>query len=176
MYWLKTFFSFYIKSSIHVALAVVSLAAITVETYRLEHSATLLIFIFCSALSAYNFIKFFELWKPSKRHFFKAHPVTSVLTLIATFIALGLTLLLPPKSLIFLTIGGLVVIIYSFGTPFFTQQPKRTKRLENRLGGHELGVVNGFCSLVPQRNFYLESCFSNGFYSMGFCHGGNTSF
>lgn len=168
MYWLKTFFSFYIKSSIHVALAVVSLAAITVETYRLEHSATLLIFIFCSALSAYNFIKFFEMWKPSKRHFFKAHPVTSVLTLIATFIALGLTLLLPPKSLIFLTIGGLVVIIYSLGLPFLRNSLREQNGLKIVWVAMSWVLLTVFVPLSLNETFIWKAAFQMGFIQWGF--------
>ncbi|MDA9680543.1 hypothetical protein N9T84_00360, partial [Flavobacteriaceae bacterium] len=55
------FLDFYIKSSIHVALAVVSLASISLRLSQHELSISMLIFIFCIALFAYNFIKFFPI-------------------------------------------------------------------------------------------------------------------
>ena len=67
---LKTIFGFYIKSSIHVALAVVSLASISLSLSQYEFSVSMLIFIFCIALFAYNFIKFFPIIWDIRNHGF----------------------------------------------------------------------------------------------------------
>lgn len=54
-------FSTYIKSSLHVALAVSCFSLITVFEFDLQISATLLYFTFCSTVVAYNFTKYLSL-------------------------------------------------------------------------------------------------------------------
>jgi hypothetical protein len=51
-------FAFYINSSIHVALAVVALLAISVLEYDLTIQKELCAFVFLSALTGYNFVKY----------------------------------------------------------------------------------------------------------------------
>ena len=51
-------FAFYINSSIHVALAVVSLLAITILEYGLTISWELWSFVFLGSLTGYNFVKY----------------------------------------------------------------------------------------------------------------------
>lgn len=58
MMFLKRFFAFYINSSIHVALAVVSLLTITVLEYGLQLPWELWGFVFLGALTGYNFVKY----------------------------------------------------------------------------------------------------------------------
>jgi hypothetical protein len=60
---LKQLFDFYINSSIHVALSVVSLTWITLLEYNISLDITLLIFIFFSSITGYNFVKYFGLAK-----------------------------------------------------------------------------------------------------------------
>jgi len=55
---LKRIFAFYINSSIHVALAVVALLAITVKEYSLKVPMELWAFTFLGALTGYNFVKY----------------------------------------------------------------------------------------------------------------------
>ena len=55
---LKGLFAFYINSSIHVALAVVALLAITVFEYGLNVPNALWVFVFLGALTGYNFVKY----------------------------------------------------------------------------------------------------------------------
>ncbi|SRX73525.1 hypothetical protein AEQU3_00965 [Aequorivita antarctica] len=54
----KRVFAFYINSSIHVALAVVALLAISVLEYNLVLSKELWAFVFLGALTGYNFVKY----------------------------------------------------------------------------------------------------------------------
>ncbi|MCY2688304.1 hypothetical protein [Salinimicrobium sp. TH3] len=55
---MKKIFDFYINSSIHVALAVVSLCLVTVLYYEAELNIFLLFFLFFGAVSGYNFVKY----------------------------------------------------------------------------------------------------------------------
>ncbi|WP_027138456.1 UbiA prenyltransferase family protein [Gaetbulibacter saemankumensis] len=56
-------FNFYINSSIHVALAVVSLTWITLLDYNISLDVTILMFVMFSAITGYNFVKYFGLAK-----------------------------------------------------------------------------------------------------------------
>ena len=55
---LKRAFNFYINSSVHVSLAVVSLAAITFQLFQLSLNISLLTFIFLGSITGYNFVKY----------------------------------------------------------------------------------------------------------------------
>ncbi len=52
-------FKFYINSSVHVALAVVSLCVLTFLTNEIRIHYWLLVFVFCSTVVGYNFAKYF---------------------------------------------------------------------------------------------------------------------
>lgn len=58
MKFLKRVFAFYINASIHVALAVLCLLAITVLEYHLVIPIELWLFVFLGALTGYNFVKY----------------------------------------------------------------------------------------------------------------------
>ena len=108
---LKKILNFYVKSSTHVALAVLALAKISLFSVGLDQQHTLLIFIFFSALSAYNFIKFFPLFKSQK---FSFSPVLiPLLTLTAFIISGGIIFLLPSLVAAFAIFGGGLVLGYT---------------------------------------------------------------
>jgi len=54
----KSIFNFYIQSSIHVALAICALTAITVLSYDLPWDFWRFVFIFSASITGYNFAKF----------------------------------------------------------------------------------------------------------------------
>lgn len=58
MKFFKSVFRFYINSSIHVSLAVVSLTIFTCKQYHLLIDYRLLAFIFLSSITGYNFVKY----------------------------------------------------------------------------------------------------------------------
>ncbi len=60
MQFLKRFFQFYIFSNIHVALGTYCLTKITLLTYGTTENTTPL-FVFCSTIISYNFIRFYRL-------------------------------------------------------------------------------------------------------------------
>jgi hypothetical protein len=55
---LLLFFDFYIKSSLHVALAVVALVAISQQQFELGYQIPLLLFSFFGTVVGYNFVKY----------------------------------------------------------------------------------------------------------------------
>jgi hypothetical protein len=59
----KAIFRFYINASIHVALAVVALCVFACRQYDLTIDFSLLVFIFLSSITAYNFVKYAPLAK-----------------------------------------------------------------------------------------------------------------
>ena len=64
--WQKFVLDFYVESSLHVALSVASQAYISFKLTHEEISFSFLIFIFSSALFAYNFVKYFSIFKAEK--------------------------------------------------------------------------------------------------------------
>tara|TARA_A100000164_G_C21848417_1_gene743799 strand:- start:340 stop:1152 length:813 start_codon:yes stop_codon:yes gene_type:complete len=105
------FLSFYIKSSIHVAFAVVSLALISFKMAHYKPSLPLLIFIFCSALFSYNFIKFFHIiWENKNDNFY--NPIFW-LSFICLIISLYLFFNFPILTKIILVMGGVLVLFYT---------------------------------------------------------------
>ncbi len=55
---MKKLFDFYISSSIHVALAVVSLSLITAHNFGVSFNYRLEVFIFLGTITGYNFVKY----------------------------------------------------------------------------------------------------------------------
>ena len=123
---IKKLFDFYIKSSIHVALAVVSLGYISMSIALDTVNTSLLIFIFSSAVVAYNFTKYFASM-PFTRTIFKQviFWVTVTAFLLSVFLFLDLTFL---AQIITLT-GGILVGLYRI--PFHTKR----ENLRNSKGG-----------------------------------------
>jgi len=125
---LKTIFGFYIKSSIHVALSVLALAKISLSIAGLNNEFKLLIFIFLSALSAYNFIKFFPLlFIPN---FTKINHLIVLLILITSFVVLVTFFFLSHLLLSFSIIGGFLVLAYSIPLKSSTSNWRSKKGLK----------------------------------------------
>ena len=58
MIFLKKIFDFYIKSSLHLGICVVSLYCVGIFKQKLDFSFLLIIFLFCSTIIVYNSIKY----------------------------------------------------------------------------------------------------------------------
>jgi len=58
MKWFTRLLDFYLNSSIHVALSVISLLVITQEKFNIIYKYELLLFVFFSTITGYNFIKY----------------------------------------------------------------------------------------------------------------------
>ncbi len=55
---IKALFDFYIKASLHVALSATALTGVTMLSKQIHWNTQLLIFVFCSTVVCYNFIKY----------------------------------------------------------------------------------------------------------------------
>jgi hypothetical protein len=152
---LKNIFDFYIKSSIHVALSVTSLAFISMKVTTEKFSYLLLIFIFSSAFFAYNFVKFQSVFRTTNRTNFP-HLIfwlTFECGLLSIYLFFRLTLL----GQLFVLFGGVLVLLYS--VPF----AKNKENLRNAKGWKIYLVVLTWVfltvglplAMTPNFNVYL---------------------
>lgn len=130
---LRSVFAFYINSSIHVALAVLTLLAISVFEYNLTVQFELWIFIFLGALTGYNFVKYAKvagLHHRSLTNSLKAIQVISgICFVLFTLIAFQLSLLT------LLVTAGFGLATFFYAVPFV-----QSKNLRN-LSGIKILVV-----------------------------------
>ena len=130
---LRSVFAFYINSSIHVALAVLALLAISVFEYNLTVQFELWIFIFLGALTGYNFVKYAKvagLHHRSLTNSLKAIQVISgICFVLFTLIAFQLSLLT------LLVTAGFGLATFFYAVPFV-----QSKNLRN-LSGIKIFVV-----------------------------------
>lgn len=103
----------YIKSSIHVALAVTAFAAITMLEFELPVSAALLSFIFFCTVISYNGIKYLHLFTIQKRRFSTDVSPIGVITLFSLAGATVSALFLNPMTLATSVIPGFLSAVYA---------------------------------------------------------------
>lgn len=122
--WPTKIFDFYIKSSIHVALAVYSLLQVTVITFKVPYNEPLSYTIFYGSIIGYNFIKYSTIWiSPSLSAFQKPYLIISLLSGGALcFYLFQLDL----KTILCLSIGILLSVLYVI--PFYKKQSLRQLR------------------------------------------------
>lgn len=108
---LTTLLNFYIKSSIHVAFAVVSLVSISIGLSGGNATFKLLIFIFCSAICAYNFVKFYPLIISKKQN--ALSPFILGISLLALTLCGYLVSIFTSLSKILLLLGCILILLYS---------------------------------------------------------------
>lgn len=117
---LKRFFKFYINSSIHVALAVVSLTWITLMDYGILHDKMLLFFVFFASISGYNFVKY------SGMVHFHGSSLTTGLKAIQVFSFLSFLLMcyfgLRLSTITLLFISGFGILTFFYAMPFLPKK------------------------------------------------------
>lgn len=120
MRFLKHIVDFYINSSIHVALAVFSLAWITLKSFDILYDEALLSFIFFATITGYNFVKYYGIANWHHRR------LTNWLRAIQVFSTLCFVLMcyyafkLPFKTLAVISIFGLLNFFYAI--PFLSRK------------------------------------------------------
>ncbi|WP_020402196.1 hypothetical protein [Gracilimonas tropica] len=113
MNFLRSIFDFYLQSSIHVALAITSLAAITVFQYGFVPEPALLLFILCGSIVGYNFVKYAGV---SNLHLLKVTRNITVIRLFSVLCAGGMLFfarLLPVDVLVTAGIFGGLTGLYA---------------------------------------------------------------
>ena len=124
---LKGVFAFYINSSIHVALAVVALLAITVFEYNLRVPYQLFIFVFLATLTGYNFVKYAKVAGLHHRSLTQSLKTIQVFSAICFVFLAFIAFQLSIKTLLFSAAFGLATFFYA--VPFI-----RNKNLRNFSG------------------------------------------
>lgn len=117
---LKSFFNFYINSSIHVALAVYALTWITLIQFELPYDKNSLYFLFFATISAYNFVKYFGLAKFHHRSLANWLRVIQIISGLAFVVMSYYALRLTPNAIILLSILGVITFFYAM--PFLPKQ------------------------------------------------------
>lgn len=102
-------FRFYIQSSTHVALAVLSLSTLTHLHYDLSWQAPLFVFVFCATVMTYNFIRYYAFLKVKSSFKTPLIAFSSTAILVLGFSALKL----PSQTLLFAFVLGLVSLAYA---------------------------------------------------------------
>ncbi len=117
---IKQLFNFYINSSIHVALAVVSLTWISLKTYNLLFDETLLCFVFFASISGYNFVKYFGIAKFHHRRLASWLKAIQIFSLFSFILMCYFALKLHIYTLLFIACFGLVTFFYAM--PFLPKK------------------------------------------------------
>ena len=120
-------FNFYINSSIHVALAVVSLCLITVLEYELNVPDSLWFFIFFGAVTGYNFVKYAKVAGLHHRYLANSLKAIQFFSFICFVLLLISVFLLPWKVL-------LITAVFGVPTFFYAVPLIRHKNLRNLTG------------------------------------------
>ncbi|WP_296386259.1 hypothetical protein [Winogradskyella sp.] len=110
---LKRILNFYLNSSIHVALAVYALTWVTLIQFELDYDENVLYFAFFATITGYNFVKYFGVAKFHHRSLARWLKVIQIFSFIA-FIAMGYyAFQLEMKTLLLLSIFGLITFLYA---------------------------------------------------------------
>jgi hypothetical protein len=109
----KTAFNFYINASIHVALAVVSLYVFTCIEFELKVYTEVLIFVFLSSITGYNFVKYAPLAKLHHRSLTQQLREIQIFSFVM-FIGLIICLFyISLKVVLICTILGAITLLYA---------------------------------------------------------------
>lgn len=153
---LKSLFDFYIYSSIHVALAVVSLTWITHLEFEIALDNTLLCFIFFASITGYNFVKYFGIAKFHHRRLAPWLKVIQVFSFFCFLLMCFFAFKLPFKTLTYIVAFGVVTFLYAipfFPKRFFMDQQKNLRSI----GGLKVYVIAlvwaGVTVLLPLINY-----------------------
>jgi len=152
---LRQIFDFYINSSIHVALAVVSLTWLTLFEFNIPLDQNLLCFIFFASITGYNFVKYFGLAKFHHRSLANWLKLIQVFSFFCFIFMCYYTFKIQAKTLFYIAGMGLVTFLYAI--PFL---PKRflfdEKQNLRNIGGVKIYVIalvwSGVTVLLPLIN------------------------
>ncbi len=110
---LNSLLDLYLKSSIHVALAVVAFTGVTILSFNIEGNTDLLLFIFFGTITGYNFIKYSAIAKLRHRSLTKNLRVIQLFSLLC-FIGLFYFAVLQPVSVLLASaVFGLLMVFYA---------------------------------------------------------------
>ncbi|WP_428234701.1 hypothetical protein [Gracilimonas sp.] len=152
MKFLRSIFDFYLQSSIHVGLAVMALAALSVMQFGFVPEPTLLLFIWLGTICGYNFVKYAGI---SNRHHLEITKNVLLIRIFTVGCFAGLLYfgrLLPAH--IWYTTGVVGVLTALYTIPFFRQKNLRSFK------GAKVFVIAavwvGFTVVLPLQYHYMS--------------------
>jgi len=142
----KKAINFYINSSIHVALAVTALTAVTSLSFLGVFNINILLFVFLGTISGYNFVKYAGI---AKLHHYSLTKNLKMIQVFSLFAFLGLLYFFSLQSTNFLILTGFLGFCTTlYAIPFLPKQ----KNLRN-LKGTKIFIIAfvwaGVCVLLP---------------------------
>lgn len=117
---IKQLFNFYLNSSVHVALSVVSLSYITLKEFGVATDYNVLFFVLFATITGYNFVKFFGIAKWHYRSLANWLKVIQVFSFFSFLFMCYYMLQLEFRVLLYLSV--FVVITFLYAIPIL---PKR---------------------------------------------------
>lgn len=137
---LKQVFDFYINSSIHVALAIVSLTWLTLLEFNLYSEPNILYFIFFASVTGYNFVKYFGLAKFHHRGLANWLKFIQVFSFFCFILMCFYALKLSVDILIYIGIFGLITFLYAI--PFLPKHLLMDEKQNLRnIGGLKIYII-----------------------------------
>lgn len=135
MTWFKRLLDFYINSSMHVAVAVLSFCALTAYEFNLNTSAAFYSAVFCASVSGYNFVKYFGLTKFYYRSLTTKLKYIQLVSVLSS-IGFGYVFfrLQPNSQLLFLILG---VITFLYAIPMGMKMPHNLRSI----GGVKIYII-----------------------------------
>lgn len=115
----KNIFEFYINSSVHVSLAVVSLTFITYLNLGIPIEKSLLIFIFFGTVTGYNFVKYAGVAKLHHSSLTKSLKIIQIFSLICFLGLLISTFYIPLEILLWAGFFAVFTLLYAL--PVFSR-------------------------------------------------------
>ena len=159
---LKPILDFYINSSIHVSLAVFSMAWLTLLEFEVPFDEKVLFFIFFASITGYNFVKYFGIAKFHHRSLATWLQVIQVFSLLCFLLMIYFAVQLETKTLFCIVVFGLVTFLYAI--PFFPKHLFMDSQKNLRsIGGLKVYVIAlvwaGVTVVLPLINadFYLNA-------------------
>ena len=131
----KRLLDFYINSSIHVALAVLSFCFLTAFELDLKLSFYFYTSVFFASVSGYNFVKYFGLAKFYYRSLTTKLKYIQIVSLISVIGFLYAFLMLRTTSQLLLIFLGLITFLYAI--PFGIRTPKNLRSI----GGVKIYII-----------------------------------
>lgn len=149
---LKQLVIFYLNSSIHVAISVVSLACITIIEYELSLNFNLLFFLLFSTITGYNFVKYFGVARFHHRSLATRLKYIQIVSFFCFILMCFFTSKLHIQTIYYIVGFGLITFFYAI--PFLSKTVYIDKQHNLRsIGGLKIYVIafvwSGATVLLP---------------------------
>tara|TARA_Y100001968_G_C19255705_1_gene666677 strand:+ start:139 stop:957 length:819 start_codon:yes stop_codon:yes gene_type:complete len=154
---LREIFDFYIDSSIHVSIAVLSLQAVIMIKYCSIINNELLLFTFFSTLFAYNFIKYAQYLIDYNNRISNKLKAIIFISIISLLLSLFLSVKLSLYELIITLLTGIITFLYAI--PFFVSSNSNLRGIKG-LKIYVVGLVwTLIIVLLPLEYFEYSSLY-----------------